>query len=268
MNKTLLIIIIGITVIIAVVFIGLQIKPAPFAPINGAEKPLETIPLPAGLPAPVDRFYRTLYGNEIPIIETVVFSGRAKLVFSGITFPARFRFTHNAGYDYHHNIELALFGFPIMKADESYINGRGRMVLPFGTIENEPKIDQAANLGLWAETIWFPAVFLTDPRAAWEAVDATTALLHVPFGEETQTFTVYFDNETGYILSMQTMRFKEADSPEKVRWTNEALEWGTIGGQKILTVGAVTWEGDPKPWAVFTVEEIVYNVNTEFAIKK
>jgi hypothetical protein len=35
-----------------------------------------------------------------------------------------------------------------MKADESYINKNSRMVLPFGTIENESKVDQAANLGL------------------------------------------------------------------------------------------------------------------------
>jgi hypothetical protein len=150
--------------------------------------------MPSALPQPVDRFYRLIYGDEIPLIKTAVLSGHARLVFNGITFPARFRFTHNAGRDYHHNIELTIFGIPIMKADESYINRSSRMVLPFGIIENKPKVDQAANLGLWAETLWFPSVFLTDEREEWESVDATTALLHVPFGDEMETFTLGFND--------------------------------------------------------------------------
>jgi len=28
-------------------------------------------------------------------------------------------------------------------------------------------------------------------------------------------------------------------------------------------VGSVYWLGDSKPWAIFTVEEIVYNVDVE-----
>jgi hypothetical protein len=38
--------------------------------------------------------------------------------------------------------------------------------------------------GLWAEATAYPAVYLTDPRLQWEAVDNTTASLHVPFGDE------------------------------------------------------------------------------------
>ena len=266
MKKILIILITVLAFIVIAIIIGLQVMPAPFESIPTQSQQLDMIPLPDGLPQPVDRFYRLIYGEEIPVIDTAVLSGRARLVFNGITFPARFQFTHKAGQDYHHNIELALFGIPIMKADESYINGNSRMVLPFGTIENEPKVDQAANLGLWAETLWFPSVFLTDARVQWEPVDATTALLHVPFEDETETFTVNFDQKTGYVRSMEVMRYKEADSSRKTLWVNEALEWGTIDGQKILTVGSATWMDDGKPWATFTVEEIAYNINIAFAI--
>lgn len=252
--------------IAAIIYIGLQVLPAPFESIPTQNQQLKSLPLPDDLPQPVDRFYRLIYGDQIPMIDIAVLSGRAKLVFNGITFPARFRFTHNAGQDYHHQIELALFGIPILEADESYINSNSRMVLPCGTIENEPKVDQAANLGLWAETFWFPAVFLTDERAQWESVDATTALLHVPFEDEVETFTVKFDENTGFIRSMEAMRYKEADSSQEIRWLNEVLEWGTISGQEIFTVGSATWEDDGKPWAIFTVEEIAYNISTDFAI--
>jgi len=264
--KILIIIISTFAVLSIAIFTGLQILPAPFEPIADGKEPFDTIPLPKDLPQPVERFYRIIYDEEIPVITTAVISGRARLVFGGINFPARFRFTHIAGKDYHHNIELAIFGLPIMKADESYIDGTSRMILPFGTIENEPKVNQAANLGLWAETLWFPAVFITDERVEWEAVDETTALLHVPFEQKTESFTVTFDPQTGYLRSMESLRYKNADSEVKTKWINDAIEWGVIDGQKIMTVGSATWQDDGKPWAIFTVEEIEYNADITFAI--
>ena len=41
------------------VVIGLRINPTPFPAYPARTPPLQTVPLPAGLPEPVDRFYRT-----------------------------------------------------------------------------------------------------------------------------------------------------------------------------------------------------------------
>jgi hypothetical protein len=60
--------------------------------------------------------------------------------------------------------------------------------LPFGAIENSAGVDSAANQGKWAETMVYPAVFLTDPRVGWEAVDDGTARVYVPFGESEQFY--------------------------------------------------------------------------------
>ena len=68
-----------------------------------------------------------------------------------------------------------------MKVNEWYLDGKARMELPVGVIENEPKIDMAANLALWGEAIWLPSILITDPRVRWEAIDDTTARLIVPF---------------------------------------------------------------------------------------
>ncbi|MBM4423639.1 MAG: hypothetical protein FJ030_09640 [Chloroflexi bacterium] len=93
-------------------WIGLQVKPKPFAmpslPPSDASTLLsagaKTVPLPGGL-------------------------------------PARFVITHNTGRDYRHYFELAWFGLPVMKVNESYVNGESYFELPVATYENDPNIN-------------------------------------------------------------------------------------------------------------------------------
>jgi hypothetical protein len=262
--KILLTILAVLAGLITLGWLGLKIKPQPFETYPFQTPPLsdfDTVPLPADLPAPVKRFYRTLYGDEIPVIETAVISGRASMRVGGITFPARFRFTHIAGQDYRHYIEATIFGLPIMKVNESYLDGRARMELPFGITENEPKIDQAANLGLWAESFWLPAILVTDGRVQWEPVDDVTAILVVPFDERQERFVVRFDPQNGMPLLTESMRFKEVTDEQKILWLNEVRAWGTLGEWQIMTVGTATWFDEGTPWAIFEVEEIVYNAD-------
>src|ERR671933_322688 len=49
---------------------GLQVQPAPFPAVPGTPTPPATVPLPTGLPAPVERFYRQIYGEQVPVIGT------------------------------------------------------------------------------------------------------------------------------------------------------------------------------------------------------
>ena len=164
MIKYIIILIGALGAVAAVGWLGLQVKPKPFPAYPEQTPALNTVALPADLPAPVARFYETIAGNQVPVIESAVISGRGKLRVKGITFPARFRFTHIAGQGYRHYIEATVFGYPVMKVNEWYLDGQARMELPVGVIENEPKIDIAANLSLWGEAVWLPSIFVTDPR--------------------------------------------------------------------------------------------------------
>ena len=243
-------------------WLGLQVQPAPFPSHTAATAPVATVPLPENLPAPVERFYRQIYGDDVPVITSAVITGRAwvRPVPGFPRFPARFRFVHEAGRNYRHHIEATWFGMPILRVRESYLDGKEVQELPWATVKDDPTGDQAGNLGMWSETVWFPAVFLTDPRVRWEAVDEATAILNVPFEDARERYVVRFDPATGLIRWLESMRFK-GTTGKKVLWLNESLEYRVIGGHKIGAVGAATWADDGKPWAVFTVEDIVLNAD-------
>lgn len=254
--------------LILILWLGLQIKPAPFPPYAGATGVIETQPLPTNLPAPVTRFYQTIMGDDVPVFTSVVFSGQGTLRVAGITFPSRYRFTHDAGKGYRHYMESAIWGRPLLKVNEWFLGNQAVLELPIGTTANEPKVDSAANLGLWGESLVMPSLYVTDERVRWESVDETTAQLYVPFGEtEEDMFTVYFSAETGLVTHMETLRYKEAANEAKIGWRLDVLSWQTYQGMQIPFEMTATWADEGTPWLIFTADELVYNSDVATTIR-
>jgi hypothetical protein len=243
-------------------WLGLKVRPAPFAPFSQPATPPLRVPLPAGLPASVERYYRTLYGSEVPLISSAVITGRGTMRPAGpVEIPVRFRFVHQAGRSYRHYFEATFFGMPFLRVNEHFLDGHARLAFPafMGGVIESRQTDQGANLALWAEASWFPAIWVTDKRVRWEAVDDQTALLSVPFGDQRETFVVRFDPETGLIKLMESMRYRGAADTKKILWLNELVAWGEVDAQLMGVTGAVTWFDQRTPWTTLTVESVVLN---------
>jgi hypothetical protein len=257
----------GVVLLLFLLWLGLQIRPAPFPALAQPNGNIETMALPPNLPAPVARFYQKIYGDKIPVIHSAVITGWADVRPAGPAYiPARFRFIHDSGKGYRHYIEAGLYGLPLMQVDERYLDGHARGVTPFG-VDEGAKVDQAANLGLWAETIWTPAVYLTTPRVRWETIDDHTARLVVPFKDSDDRFIVRFNPETGLIDWMESMRYQNQASPEKILWLNHAVEWRDLNDTLTNTIGAAIWMNNGTPWAIFHVDDIRLNVDVNEYIR-
>jgi hypothetical protein len=64
------------------------------------------------------------------------------------------------------------------------------------------------------------------------------------------------------------MRYREATDEVKILWICEALEWRAVEGYTLPAVGQLTWFDQGRPWAVFGVEEVVYNVDIDDYIRQ
>lgn len=240
---------VGILLVIIFLFwVGLRIRPAPFPAFAHQQPNVETVPLPSGLPAPVERFYRVTYGEQVPVINTAVVSGRGSMRLFGLSVPIRFRFAHEAGHNYRHDIDLTFYGLRIMQGFETFIDGKGWARTP-GGVDEGAGFDQGSNVSLWAEALnWFPAVLVTDPRVRWQPVDEATALLTVPFGSGQEVLVVRFDPATGTLQHAEAMKYNSA-SKEKKLWINSV------------------WFHEGSPWIRLEVEDLLLNAEVHDYIR-
>jgi hypothetical protein len=216
----------------------------------------------------VARFFTKVVGQHVPVIHSAVITGRAHLRIRGVRFPSRFRFTHDAGQRYRHYIESAVFGIPFIRVNEHFEDGKAVLALPFGIVKDEPKIDSAANLTMWAESLWLPSIFVSDPRVRWQHVDEHSARLVVPGSGGEESLLATFDPQTGLLLSLATDRWKSADSSEKVAWVNTVHGWRSFHGLLVPSLVTIEWADEGTPWSEWEVEDIVYNADVSEYVRQ
>jgi hypothetical protein len=257
--KVIFTIVVVVIAALAVAWIGLQVKPRPFVVPPLPRAPVRTIPIPPGLPAPVERYLHITYGDQIPQVQSIVLTARGRMRPFGFWLPVRAVIVHNVGSDYRHYFEATFFGIPFLRVNEGYVDGKSFFESPMGTYYDDPNTNQGANLALWAEAAWFPSVWATDPRVRWEAVDDNTARMFVPFEDQTETFVVRFDPHTGLLASMEAMRFRAPDDKDKVLWVTSSSPDGSVS--------YATWMDVGKPWLALSIDQVAANADVSQYIR-
>lgn len=242
----------------AAIYAGLRI-PLRAAPLFDGTNLTGYIPLPDDLPAPVHRYLTLSCGDKVPLATAPRVTGTARMVVPGLPvrlwMNARWHASYDPGKSFTRVMTLGFFGQPVLTAVDEYRDGTGTLTV-MGKRDSGPQIDQAADMVLWAESVWMPSVLLTTPGLRWTVVDETRARLYVPYQHGEHEFTWHFDRATGLLSQITAFRFKTANARWRTPWRVDMLEYGDLGRMRVPTAIAITWEDDGTPWAVFRLADM------------
>ncbi len=139
----------------------------------------------AGLPAPVQRYFRAVLTDGQPIITAVRLTQTGRFNMSATVdqwkpFTAAQHFTTaRPGFVWDANITL-FPGVPVRVVD-AFIAGEGLLrptilgLYGLGTLQGAGEIARGELLRHFAESVWFPTALLPSQGVVWQAVDDTSA---------------------------------------------------------------------------------------------
>lgn len=247
--------------VLAMGWLGFQLPPPAFAPESNAATSLTALDLPQDLPDPVRRYAEAVFTRGPVRITTAVVSGVGRIRNDTWWAPLRFRAYHTDAPELSRYTEVTWFGLPLLRSLDYYVDGAGALV---GTgaaelDESGPQATQAEYLSMWAQLVWMPSVLLAYPGSRWEAVDATTARLIVPFAGGEEALTVVFDPATDRIRHVAAARYRGGE-PETTPWRAEFDRWARVQGVWVPTAHTFVWE-DRGPYARFEARRVQFNAD-------
>jgi len=157
-------------------------------------------------------------------------------------------------------MEVMPFSRRIMTGQEWYLDGHARLDLPTGLVDNQPRVDRAANLSMWGEYVWLPGA-LTAARATWEPIDAVSARLVVPQADGPDTLLAFFDPGTGLLERWEALRWRSPQDPEPIRWVTRNHAWTRIDGIGVPALSSVQWADQRQPWLRLSLDDVVWNAD-------
>ena len=205
----------------------------PIAPASYDPRELEE------LPAPVQRYFRTVLKDGQPMIAAVDMEHTGTFNMSENAeqwkpFRSTQRvITRRPGFVWDARIRIA----PGITAHvhDAYIAGEGILTARlFGllTVMKQPSTPELAHgelMRFFAEAAWYPTALLPSQGVVWKPIDDTRAGASITDGETTVTLTFYFDDQ-GLISTVHSDgRYRAED----------ATEDGTADGAQV----AVPWQG-------------------------
>lgn len=224
-----------------------------------------------GLPAPVQRYFRTVLKDGQPIVSavSVEHSGTFNMSETGeqwrpFTSTQRV-ITQRPGFDWEGRIAM-MPGLSV-RVHDAYIAGEGILhasifgLVSLVNLRGTPEVAQGELMRFFAEAAWYPTTLLPSQGVQWEAVDDTSAKATLKDGETTLTMLFRF-NENGLIESVRaeargrTVAGEVIPTPWEGRWKTYEIR----GAILIPLEGEVAWilpEG-PKPYWRGRITNIKY----------
>lgn len=271
MLKTILFLILGLTIIIAIALIygssrwqsatkemhsKLEASRLPIEPKTYSSHELN------GLPAPVQRYFRSVLKDGQHMVSAVSadHTGTFNMSETGekwrpFTSTQRV-ITRRPGFDWEGHIEMmpGLTG----RVHDAYIAGEGILhatlfgLVSLVNLRGTPEIAQGELMRFFAEAAWYPTALLPSQGVHWEAVDKTSAKATLKDGETRLTMLFRF-NDNGLIESVRAeargriVTGVVVPTPWEGRWNNYELR----DGMRIPIEGEVAWilpEGAKPYW--------------------
>jgi hypothetical protein len=224
-----------------------------------------------GLPAPVQRYFRAVLTDGLPIITAVSFemAGSFNLSATGEqwkAFTSRQQVSiHRPGFVW--DARIAMLPGLTVRVVDGYIAGRGLLraaIMGLFTVAEQSgdgEIARGEFMRYFAEMVWYPTALLPSQGVRWAGLDAHSA--NATFTDGPLTLTLLFRfNDAGLIESFRAEARGGMVGKEMVMapWEGSFSDYQMRDGMTVPTFGEVAWlrPDGRKPYFRGTVTALSY----------
>jgi hypothetical protein len=201
-----------------------------------------------GLPAPVQRYFRTALTDGQPMVSAVTLTQTGTFNLSATVaqwkpFTATQHFaTARVGFVWDANVTL----FPAVpvRVVDAFVAGTGLLrpmvlgLVPLGTLHGNGEIARGELLRYFAEAVWFPTALLPSQDVVWQAVDDGSAKATLTDGPLSVTMLFRFgrDNLVSTVL-VESRAATVGKDTVMMPWECRLSNYQSRGGMRVPMVG-------------------------------
>ena len=225
----------------------------------------------AGLPAPVQRYFRTALTDGQPIVTAMRLTQTGRFNMSAAAdqwkpFTATQTFTTaRPGFVWDANITL-FPGVPVRVVD-AFVAGEGLLrptilgLYALGTLQGTGEIARGELLRYFAESVWFPTTLLPSPGMVWQAVDDTSAKATMTDGPISVTMLFRFGaDDLIHSIYVESRATTVGTATVLMPWECRMSNYQTRDGMRVPLTGEalyITPQGE-KPYFKGTIDTLTY----------
>lgn len=213
----------------------------------------------AGLPPPVQRYFRTVLQDGHPLVAAVQIrhagqfnTGETQAQWRRFT-SSQVTVTRRPGFDWDGRIGMGP-GVRVFVHD-AYVAGEGLLhaallgLVSLADIRGTSEVAQGELLRFLAEAAWYPTALLPSQGVRWEALDDTAARATLTDGATTVALDVRFDT-AGLISSVRAAaRYRTVQGVlVATPWRGRFWSYAVRDGMRIPLEGEVAWELPEGVW--------------------